>query len=98
MEFKRILSRLKSQMPLGIGFVGDLDCGPVVAIVPEKSQMPLGIGFVGDSSKRYGGKVPFGVTNASRHWVRGEQFIKTRNRSTQVHSHKCLSALGSWGT
>ncbi len=37
------------------------------------------------------------VTNASRHWVHGEHRLHEHIPS-QPPSHKCLSALGSWGT
>ena len=38
----------KSQMPLGIGFVGDSIALAEYLEEYEESQMPLGIGFVGD--------------------------------------------------
>jgi hypothetical protein len=36
------------------------------------------------------------VTNASRHWVLGEPLPPSSTSASQT-SHKCLSALGSWG-
>ncbi len=39
-----------------------------------------------------------GVTNASRHWVHGERPEADWLKSCRWSGHKCLSALGSWGT
>ena len=62
------------------------------------SQMPLGIGFMGNNNWQAKMAQPSnGVTNASRHWVHGERSERARF-SALFSSHKCLSALGSWGT
>jgi len=68
-EYK--LTGFMSQMPLGIGFMGNAESGGVF-LFDELSQMPLGIGFMGN-------ECPSIQINVAR-------------------SHKCLSALGSWGT
>ena len=87
----------RSQMPLGIGFMGNFGLLLILSTLGA-SQMPLGIGFLGNSPidcqlSSFG----FRVTNASRHWVLGEQMPNHCNNQLTL-GHKCLSALGSWGT
>ena len=62
-----------SQMPLGIGFMGNDEAREENAKL-YKSQMPLGIGFMGN------------------------RVCSTADASRDQARHKCLSALGSWGT
>ncbi len=61
--------------------------------------MPLGIGFMGNLTlaERIFALMQ-AVTNASRHWVHGELSTSRIQQQTRISSHKCLSALGSWGT
>ena len=87
-----------SQMPLGIGFMGNLAVEPAF-VIDVLSQMPLGIGFMGNILLLARRKERLdSVTNASRHWVHGEQENNTQVVDQQYVRHKCLSALGSWGT
>ncbi len=91
-------NRKPSQMPLGIGFLGN------PAQVQQRLQsQSLGhkclsaLGSWGTESESENLGRRSCVTNASRHWVLGEpkNALEVNNRSS---SHKCLSALGSWGT
>jgi len=59
--------------------------------------MPLGIGFMGNLINSHDGTSSAQVTNASRHWVHGE-LLSCERIGFQTKGHKCLSALGSWGT
>ena len=90
---------MSSQMPLGIGFMGNRkhDLQNPFLLLP--SQMPLGIGFMGNISIRAKGETTLKtVTNASRHWVHGEpksgqaiskEFIKVTNASRHwVHGER----------
>ena len=113
----------ESQMPLGIGFVGDSTMWVAMyeaartvtnasrhwvrgglAIVPENAPATL---QVTNASRHWvrGGRAirnlnlaGSSVTNASRHWVRGGRPLKRTEEGVSGCCHKCLSALGSWGT
>ena len=69
-----IVADLRHKCLSALGSWGTGGTSPNFGPQPNKSQMPLGIGFMGNprSSRRVGSH-SHRVTNASRHWVHGEQ-------------------------